>query len=296
MSVYNIKDLERLSGIKAHTIRIWEKRYSLFSPQRTDTNIRKYDDDDVKLILRIQDLQALGYKISKIVALSKNEIDYILDDAMNIKLNTEENYNIYVNELLTAGLTFNETKFEEVYQKAKSQFKIENIFENIFYVVLIKIGVLWSKGGANPAQEHFLSCLIRHYIITETQHLNISKDGDVYILFLPEEEDHEIGLLFVQYWLKFWGKKVIYLGARVPIDSLIETMKELNTKAILGFVTIESNLKHYNKLKNELNHQFTTVASYWSGIGIPHNFDYPSLGHQVSSINQLKEFIISSNE
>ena len=88
MSVYSIKDLERLSGIKAHTIRIWEKRYSLFSPQRTDTNIRKYDDDDVKLILRIQDLQALGYKISKIVALSKEEIDYILDDAMNIKLNS----------------------------------------------------------------------------------------------------------------------------------------------------------------------------------------------------------------
>ena len=292
MSVYNIKDLERLSGIKAHTIRIWEKRYNLFSPQRTDTNIRKYSDDDVKLILRIQDLQALGYKISKIVALSKIEIDDILDNAMDNRLGLDDIHHLFINEMISAGLVFDEIKFDKVYQKAKVKFEIKEIFEQIFYVVLIKIGILWSKGGANPAQEHFLSCLIRQYIINETMSLTLPADNETYILFLPEEEDHEIGLLFVQYWLKYWGKRVVYLGARVPLASLLETMKELKPVAIFAFVTIESNLKHYKRLKQYLETDFSSTISYWSGIGISHDFDLPKLGRKVSSINQLKEFII----
>ena len=296
MSVYSIKDLERLSDIKAHTIRIWEKRYELFSPQRTDTNIRKYSDDDVKLILRIHDLQQLGYKISKIVAMSKNEIDNVLDNAMNENLGLEETFHLYVNELLTAGLTFNEAKFDEVYEKAKSNFEIKDVFEKIFYVVLIKIGVLWSKGGANPAQEHFLSCLIRQYIISETKNLPLPSIDETFILFLPEEEDHEIGLLFVQYWLKKWNKNVVYLGARVPFDNLFETMKEVPTKAIFSFVTIQSNLKYYKSFKNRLEKDFSNVKSFWSGIGIPKDFDLPKLGNRISSINQLKELILTSYE
>lgn len=296
MSVYSIKDLERLSGVKAHTIRIWEKRYELFSPQRTDTNIRKYSDDDVKLILRIHDLQQLGYKISKIVAMSKNEVDEILDEAMNENLGQEDNYHLFVNELISAGLTFNEAKFDEVYEKAKSNFDIKDVFEKIFYVVLIKVGVLWSKGGANPAQEHFLSCLIRQYIISETKQVPLRKSDEKFILFLPEEEDHEIGLLFVQFWLKKWGKSVIYLGARVPFVNLIETVKELSPKAIFGFVTIKSNLKKYQSFKNHLESDFSDVKSYWSGIGISDDFDLPKHGNKVSSINQLKEFILTPYE
>lgn len=218
MSSYSIKDLEQLSGIKAHTLRIWEQRYNIIAPQRTDTNIRTYDDQDLKLVLNISLLKDHGYKISEI---SKLSIGEMAQEVLKISARPL-NYPDQIQALTLAMIDLDEERFEKILNANIQQFGFENTMIHIIYPFLSRIGVLWMTGSIGSAQEHFITNLIRQKLITaiDGQTTKAGATGKTFVLFLPEGEFHEISLLFANYIIRARSNKVIYLGQSLPFDEL----------------------------------------------------------------------------
>jgi len=218
MSTYSIKDLEQLSGIKAHTLRIWEQRYDILSPDRTDTNIRTYDDNDLKLVLNIALLKDHGYKISEI---SKMLPDELSKEVLLIS-DKQLNYPDQIHALTISMLDLDEERFEKIVSTNSLQFGFENMMINIIYPFLSRIGTLWITGSIGPAQEHFISNLIRQKLIVaiDGQLPSLRPGSKKYLLYLPEGEMHEISLLFANYIIRSRQNKVIYLGQSLPFSEL----------------------------------------------------------------------------
>lgn len=215
---YSIKDLERLTGIKAHTLRIWEKRYGVIEPKRTDTNIRYYDDEELKKVLNIAILNNYGIKISKIVGLTAKELH---DKVIEIG-NEEVSEGIQVESLVVAMVEMDEARFEKILANCTIRLGFEQTMMKVIYPFFKKVGILWQTGAINPAQEHFISNLIRQKLIVaiDSQGMMTKANSKRFLLFLPEGELHEIGLLFYSYLIQKAGHKVIYLGQSVPISSV----------------------------------------------------------------------------
>jgi MerR family transcriptional regulator, light-induced transcriptional regulator len=218
MSTYSIKDLEQLSGIKAHTLRIWEQRYDILSPDRTDTNIRTYDDNDLKLVLNIALLKDHGYKISEISKMSPEE----LSKEVLLISDKQLNYPDQIHALTISMLDLDEERFEKIVSTNTLQFGFENMMINIIYPFLSRIGTLWITGSIGPAQEHFISNLIRQKLIVaiDGQLPSLRPGAKKYLLYLPEGEMHEISLLFANYIIRSRQNKVIYLGQSLPFSEL----------------------------------------------------------------------------
>jgi len=231
MAVYSIKELERLSGIKAHTIRIWEKRYSLIKPHRTSTNIRYYTDRDLKKILNIALLNRHGIKISNIAKLNDLELK---EEIMRLSSSSESRQNI-IDSMIMAMVELDEIRFLSILNKSISKIGFKESVIQVVYPFLNKTGVLWQAGDINPAQEHFVSNLIRQKIITaiDTFSNSYNPDSKRFILLLPEGEWHEIGLLFAFYLLREAGHEAIYLGQSVPYSDLLATGATKNFDFIL---------------------------------------------------------------
>ena len=223
MATYTIKDLERLSGIKAHTIRIWEKRYNIIAPQRTATNIRNYCDGELKKLLNISLLNRKGLKISKLAQLSNEELNEKINQLIQNYSDTES----LVESMAIAMIDLDEVKLEKILSRTIMQLGFEETIIKILYPFLIKIGVMWQTGIINPAQEHFISNLIRQKLIVAIDGLIAGNNphSKKFTLFLPEGEFHELGLLFFHYLIKRRGHQVIYLGQSVPLNDLFETKR-----------------------------------------------------------------------
>ena len=226
MGLYSIRDLEHLSGIKAHTLRIWEQRYNFIEPRRSDTNIRYYTDEDLKLILNVSLLKDNGFRISKIAEMSEREMQ---EEVLKL---TEKHlrHPDQIHALTIAMVDMDEERFEKILNTCILQMGFERTIINVVYPFLSRIGVLWQTGNVNPANEHFITALIRQKIIVaiDGQSHNINKDSKTVLLFLPEKELHEISLLFSSYLLKTRGFKVIYLGQNMPLEDLrvVRTLHE----------------------------------------------------------------------
>ncbi len=216
---YSIKDLEKITGIKAHTLRIWEKRYGVIEPMRTDTNIRYYTDEQLRKVLNIAILNNYGIKISKIVGLSP--------EALHKKVveigNEEVTESVQMESLVVAMVEMDETRFEKILVNCTIRLGFEQTMMKVIYPFFKKVGLLWQTGAINPAQEHFMSNLIRQKLIVaiDSQALMAKKESSKFLLFLPEGELHEIGLLFYSYLIHKAGHKVIYLGQSVPVQDVI---------------------------------------------------------------------------
>ncbi len=223
MSSYSIRDLEQLSGIKAHTLRIWEQRYNIIQPKRTDTNIRHYDDQDLKLVLNIALLKDHGYKISEISRLSLDIMNAEVVAISDKKLN----YPDQIHALTISMIDLDEERFEKVISTNFLQFGFENTMLNIIYPFLSRIGTLWITGSIGPAQEHFITNLIRQKIIVaiDGQVLKPRPDAKKFLLFLPEGEYHEMGLLFANYVIRSRNHRAIYLGQSLPLNELVFAAK-----------------------------------------------------------------------
>lgn len=221
MAVYSIKELETLSGIKAHTIRIWEKRYNLFEPYRTNTNIRYYTDNDLKKILNVAVLNRRGIRISNIARLNDLELK---DEIIKVTRSTKSQDTI-IDSLIISMIDLDEYKLEAIINKSISKIGIKSTAIDVLFPFLDKVGILWQSGDVNPAQEHFISNLIRQKIISATDHLpNIfNPNAKKFMLLLPEGEWHELALLFSQFLLKEANHEIIYLGQSVPYSDVLST-------------------------------------------------------------------------
>ncbi len=245
MSFYQISDLEQLTGIKAHTIRIWEKRYNLIEPHRSDTNIRFYDDQQLKKILNVSTLINHGFKISKIAQLSLTEIKkHILLICDSDKKPVNE---AFVNDLTIAMLEFNEINFEKVISNAILKFGVFDAMINVIYPFLNKVGLLWIINNTMPFQEHFASHLIKQKLHSLLDNLPYKTSKYTYLLFLPENEFHEIGLLFSNYILRAKGIKTIYLGQNVPFQNIEAAILEIKPTHLVTMIVSNLSMELFNQ-------------------------------------------------
>jgi MerR family transcriptional regulator, light-induced transcriptional regulator len=213
MNVFTIKDLENLSGIKAHTIRIWEQRYSFLKPCRTDTNIRYYCNQELKTILNISLLNRNGFKISHIDKMSQQELNERLVSLSCCEARQER----IVNELITYMIDLNICSFEQLLDSSILSTGIDKTINQVIFPFLHRIGILWQTSHIHAAQEHLVTNIIRQKLIVGIEGIMTHRQVDkTILLFLPEGEHHELGLLYVYYLLKSHGAKVIYLGADMP--------------------------------------------------------------------------------
>lgn len=227
MGHYQIADLEKLTGIKSHTIRIWEKRYGIISPHRTSTNIRYYDDIQATKLLKVSTVVELGIKISKIADLSEKELNAKILEAQKTS-NVDVICLTYINELIAAMLTFDENGFERAFANAVIKFGIYQAMLKVFYPFLRKTGLMWSMAETMPAQEHFATAIIRKKLISAIDGLpSPVKRSKTFIMFLPPDEWHETGLLFSDYIIRYHGYKTIYLGQNVPVENLDEVVSQV---------------------------------------------------------------------
>lgn len=254
MNAFTIKDLENLSGIKAHTIRIWEQRYKFLKPQRTSTNIRYYSNDELKALLNIALLNKYGFKISHIDQMNPSEIRdkiFSLSDPLAVQERV-------VNELVQEMVSMEMEKFEHILAGYIAAKGMERTIMQIIFPFLEKIGILWQTGHINPAQEHIVSNIIRQKLITaiETTVPPVRKEKTA-MLFLPEGEHHEMGILFVSFLLKIRGIKIIYLGANIPMKD-VEYVCDIKKPDYI-FIHLTSAASNFNFEK------FITTVSQKSG-------------------------------
>ena len=217
MSSYTIKDLEKISGIKAHTIRIWEQRYQFLQPQRTETNIRTYSGDELKTILNVSLLNKYGFKISHIDKMSAEQMEEKILSLNQIDAQRER----VVNALIKEMVSLNMANFERQMDTYIGQKGIEKTIIEIIFPFMERVGILWVTNHINPAQEHLATNVIRQKIILGIEKLSpVLNYSKRIVLFMPEGEYHEIGLLYVHFLLKQRGFYIDYLGANVPMVDL----------------------------------------------------------------------------
>ncbi|HMU76893.1 MAG: MerR family transcriptional regulator [Bacteroidia bacterium] len=219
MNRFSIKDIEILTGIKPHTIRIWEQRYGIIKPQRTATNIRYYTENDLKLMLNVSLLNKMGFKISKITCLKPNEIEHkvlsLVEQANDADIN--------LSALLNCMVRLDEDTFEHLLNKYLETNGLETTMTRILFPFLYRIGLLWQTGSITPAYEHFFTNLVRQKIIAaiDKQVLTPLPDAKRFLLFLPPNEPHELGLLYAHYVIRQRGHRSVYMGLNLPIEHII---------------------------------------------------------------------------
>ena len=235
---FSIKDLENLSGIKAHTIRIWEKRYQIFTPERTQTNIRFYTLEELQKLLNVSFLNNYGYKISRVAELSDVELNKLVKQVYSEKTNTV----FAINVLKIAMVNFDATLFHETHLELTKTKSFEEIFLEIYIPFLNEIGLLWQTSSIKPIHEHFICYLILQKLIESTCAIQLSTpvidEDKVFVLFLPENEFHEMSLMFTNYQLIRKGYKTIYLGSSVPFADLLELSKFYENINFISHFTI----------------------------------------------------------
>ncbi|WP_426063552.1 MerR family transcriptional regulator [Flavobacterium sp. DSP2-3-1] len=237
-SVFSIKDLENLSGIKAHTIRIWEKRYDILQPMRTDTNIRLYDLVSLQKLLNITLLHDYGYKISKIATYPQEKIPSLVREIISSK--TAKSHAI--SEFKMAMMNFDQELFFNTYNWLIAEKSFKEIFHQVFIPLMNELGLLWQSDTITPAHEHFISYLIKQKLLINTEKLQILKQtklDKVFVLSLPMNEIHELGLMYLNYEILLNGYKTIYLGESMPIENLKDLKKHFNSIVFVSYLTVQ---------------------------------------------------------
>ncbi|MBU3821395.1 MerR family transcriptional regulator [Flavobacteriaceae bacterium XHP0103] len=289
---FSIKDLENLTGIKAHTIRIWEKRYNLLSPNRTETNIRSYNNSSLQKLLNISYLNENGIKISKIAKLKNDEIAAkVREIASRNKL---ENHAI--NALKMAMLNFDQVLFYNTYNGLIENKPFSDIFYSTFLPLLNDIGLLWQTNTITPAHEHFISVLIKQKIllnIEKLQSIEPKPSSKTFVLFLPENEIHDIGLLFINYKLRSKGYHTIFLGESVPMDNLKDLLSFFSDITFISYFTVSpdlGNIESYINNFNELLLNNSTNKLYLLGTKLQ-DYSQTELPKKVTIFNSIENLV-----
>ncbi|NRB63666.1 MAG: MerR family transcriptional regulator [Saprospiraceae bacterium] len=290
MAVYSISDLEKLSGIKAHTIRVWEQRYNIIQPKRTKTNIRYYQDTDLKFLLNIALLNKNGIKISKIAKMSKDEIAEKV--AAISEINFE--YGTQLDALTISMIEMDESKFDRIISTNIHQSGFERTMVDIIYPFLEKLSVLWLTGSINPVQENFMSYLIRQKIIVaiDNEQLVSGKNQDTYLVFLPEGEKQELTLLFMHYLLKSRKKHVIYLGQDISLSDLKDAYKIQKPNYIFTLISETFTREPVQSYVNKLAKSFPDCTLLLSGYQVVAQQVIPAENVRIlRSLNHTLEYL-----
>ena len=277
LSSYTIKDVENITGVKAHTLRIWEQRYNFLTTKRTTTNIRYYDDADLRKLLNISLLNNHGYKISKIAEMSDTDIKGLCHE---ITVNSiTENHDIEA--LTNAMLSFDEHEFNKVFSNSILRKGLQKTMVELVFPFLEKCGILWIVGEIQPAHEHFVSNLIRQKLHVGIENLggNYLPNSKKFMLFVPTGENHDIGLLFANFMLRSSGQKVIYLGTSLPFEDLSKISSLHKPDYIFSVITALNSKVKIQHFVDTLSEHFSDSQILLSGnqilskkdLLVPHN-------------------------
>ncbi len=290
-SVFSIKDLENLSGIKAHTIRIWEKRYAILEPIRTDTNIRTYDLANLQKLLNVVLLNSYGYKISRIAELNTEKIALLVREIISEK----NSKNHAINAFKMAMINFDQALFINTYNSLLS----EKTFREVFYEVIIplmnEVGLLWQSGTISPAQEHFISFLIKQKLLVNTEKVQIlepTRNDKIFVLYLPENEIHELGLMYLNYEILLNGYKTIYLGESVPIDSLKDMKNYFDNIIYISYLTVQPTKDAISDYLKEISTKIIDANSQiWLLGRMTEYIDSKNLSNSISVFNSISDLV-----
>lgn len=289
MNSFTIKDIENLSGIKAHTIRIWEQRYSFLKPQRTQTNIRYYTSEDVKTILNIALLNKYGYKISHIDKMNEGEMREKILSLTGSQAQQER----IVHDLIQYMIDLDTDMFEKILDDYILARGIEKAILQIIFPFLEKIGILWLTNHVNPAQEHLVTNIIRQKLIVGIEGVSTPlKLNKKVLLFLPEGEHHEIGLLFLYYLLKSRGATVIYLGANVPMKDVEFVVQLKHPDMLYTHLSTVGQHFSFDKFIAQLSKRFAETPIVISGQ-LTHVYEkkIPSHFTFIKSLSEVFDFL-----
>jgi MerR family transcriptional regulator, light-induced transcriptional regulator len=287
MLKYSIKDLEQISGIKAHTLRMWEQRYNILKPGRSETNIRAYSNSDLRMLLNISLLNNNGVKISKIAEMEPHEI---YASVQELSQKDFEN-NLQIDNLVIAMVDMDEERFEKAIANNILKIGFDKTINEVIYPFLKKIAVLWITNSINPAQEHFISNLIRQKLISaiDAQMVNGVKTKSKFMLFLPEHELHEISLLYYHYRLRDMNFKSYYLGQSVPFEDLQKVYNVHQPEYLFTIITAVIPHQSLQAYLNHLSSSFPFSTIIISGYQfINQKISYPK---NVKTFKDPKEFL-----
>jgi DNA-binding transcriptional MerR regulator len=263
---YSISDLEQLSGISVHNIRIWERRYNALQPSRSVGNIRFYDDDQLKRLLNIAGLYFSGFKISKACAMSKEETELFLQQEINATVSHENQYEYYISQMISKAMAYEEYEVNRLITRSFERNGILNTYKFVMYPLFVRLGLMWRQDSLCPSQEHFFSSVFRQKLYAAIDNCPPPKQGSQkWLLFLPEDEDHDIGLLLASYLLREAGIQVIYLGAKVPLFALKNTIASTAPEKLLFFMTRVRPVADAQKYLADITELFPGRQIYFSG-------------------------------
>jgi DNA-binding transcriptional MerR regulator len=290
-NVFSIKDLENLSGIKAHTIRIWEKRYAVLEPMRTDTNIRLYDLASLQKLLNITLLHNHGYKISKISKFPPEKIPELVNEIISSK--SAKNHAI--SSFKMAMMNFDQTLFFNTYNKLLSEKSFREVFYEVFIPLMSELGLLWQTDTITPAHEHFISYLIKQKLLINTEKVQVvqpTRNDKVFVLYLPMNEVHELGVMYLNYEILTAGYKTIYLGESVPTSSLKDVKKYFDNIVFVSYMTVQPDKEKINEyiedIKNELLDDNTEL---WCMGRMTEHIDPSLYSHSIKKFESIFDLV-----
>ena len=290
MAIYSIKDLEKLSGIKAHTLRIWEQRYGIIIPERTPTNIRYYTDADLKAILNVALLNKNGIKISKIASMTREQM---ADQVASVsEINFE--HSTQLDALTISMIEMDEYKFDKIISTNIQQIGFERTMMEVIHPFLDRLGVLWLTGSINPVQENFMSYLIRQKIIVAIDNIPLSKSkgSKKFLLYLPEGETQELSLLFMYYVLKARRYHVIYVGQNISVEDLKDVYQIHKPEYLFTMITETFSRQPVQNYIDMVTKALPNTKILLSGYQVvAQNVVLPGNAHILKSLDQTTQFL-----
>jgi DNA-binding transcriptional MerR regulator len=293
MNLFSISQLSQFCGIKPHTIRIWEKRYNALTPTRSTGNTRYYDNTQLRRLLNIVSLVECGYKLPQVCAMTDKKL-FALVDEINGNTAIDESANYFVSQLIEAGMAFSEEHFEKIFSHCLIRFGLKDAYIKVIYPMLTRIGILWSRDHLVAAHEHFISNLLRQKLFTAVNSMPPpTNPAATWLLFLPENEFHEIGLLVANYLIRLSGSKVIYLGANVPFQSLTVAVQQTKPQHLLLFMVHNDSPGHLNEYCDQLVKIFNGDIYLAAAEKLLENLKASKRLHLLHNIQPLEQKLFS---
>lgn len=288
MNSFSIAELQQYSGIKAHTIRIWEQRYNALQPNRTEGNTRYYSGDQLKRLLNIVSLMKTDYKVSELCGMSDDQLRELLDKELVKPGSVEDSTEYFISQVVAAAMRYSEERFDRVFSHCLLKYGMKDAYVKVIYPALVRLGIMWSKDELPPGQEHFITNLFRQKFLAAIDSLPPAGTAkNSWLLFLPEDEFHETGLLFANYVIRQADKKVIYLGTNVPMSSLSDAINDINPSDLLFFLVRKNNREHDSKLLSILAKEFPAHKFYVACD--PTRLENISLAKNFTAIHSVSE-------
>lgn len=292
MDSFTISQLSRFSGVKPHTIRVWEQRYNALKPSRSEGNTRSYDGEQLRRLLNIVSLMDSGHKVSALCSMPDEQLFKLLKEKEEKE---RGNYTgeYFISQLIAAGMDFNEFAFEKIFSQCVLRYGLRETYIKVLYPMLHRLGLMWASDSLPPAHEHFINNIVRRKLYTAIDSLpSVGSSQSSWLLYLPEDEFHEVSLLFAGYLIRAAGKKVIYMGPNLPFSSLKVAVEETAPTNLLFFLVHYDLPEKMEEYLNILSREFSNQNIYLSGNEtLLKELNVPERLNRLTSVVDLEQLI-----